>query len=51
MIQRSFEVCGIIRKNQGLLRHDDFLKRIIANVEVDSDQSDNDDMFKDLFEN
>ena len=51
MIQRSFEVCGIIRKNQGLLRHDDFLKRIMANVEVDSDQSDNDDMFKDLFEN
>ena len=51
MIQRSFEVCSIIRKNQGLLRHDNFLKRIMANVEVDSNQSDNDGMFKGLFEN
>ena len=28
-----------------------FLKRIMANVEVGSDRTDDDDMFKDLFEN
>ena len=51
MIQRSFEVCGITTTNQGLISKDNFLKRIMANVEVTIDQADDDDMFKDLFEN
>ena len=51
MIQRSFEVCGITTTKPGLICKDDFLKRIMANVEVTIDQADDDDMFKDLFEN
>ena len=51
MIQRSFKVCGITTRNSGLICNDDFLKRIMANVEVDSDQTDDDEMFKDLFQN
>ena len=52
IIQRSFEVRGITTTNPWLVCNDDFLKRIMANVEVNSDWSDDDDdMFKDLFEN
>ena len=51
MIQRSFEECGITTTNPGSARHDDFLRRILANMEVDSVRTDDDDMFKDLFEN
>ena len=51
MIQPSFEVCGITTTNPGLVSHDDFLKRILANIEVDSVRTDDYDMFKDLFEN
>ena len=51
MIQRSFEVCDITTTNPGLVSHDDFLKRILANTEVDSVRTDDYDMFKDLFEN
>ena len=50
MIQSFFEACGIITTNLGLVRNNNFLKRIMTNVEVDSDWTD-DDMFKDLFEN
>ena len=50
MIQRSFEVCGITTTNPRLVDNDDFLKRIMAGIEVDCDQTDDDDMFKDLLE-
>ena len=58
IIQRSFEACDIPTTNPGLVHNDDFLKRIIANVEVESnrtddddDDDDDDDMFKEFFEN
>ena len=37
MIQRSFEACAITATNPGLVHSDDFLKRIMANVEMVSD--------------
>ena len=37
MIQSFFEACGIITTNPGLVRNNNFLKRIMTNVEVDSD--------------
>ena len=38
--------------NPGFIGNDDvFLKRTMTNVEVDSDRSDDDHMFKYLFEN
>ena len=37
--------------NPGLFCNDDLLKIIMAHIEVDTDQADDDDMFKDLFEN
>lgn len=43
-----FEVCGITTINPGLVCNGDFLKRIMTNFKVDSDQSDDDDMFKDI---
>ena len=43
MIQCSFEVYGITKTNPGLVCNDDFLKRIMANVEVDSDRTDDED--------
>ena len=45
MVQRSFEVCGITTANPGLVYNYDFLKRIMTNDEVNSDQTDDDDMF------
>ena len=51
MVQRFLKVCGITTTNSGLFGNDDFLKRIMATVEVDCDRTDHDDMFKDLFEN
>ena len=51
MIQRSFEVGSITTTNLGLVHYDDFSIRIMANIEVDSDRSYDDDMFKDLFQN
>ena len=36
--------------NPGLVHNDDFLERI-ANVEVDSDRTDDNNMFEDSFEN
>ena len=45
MVQRSFEVCGITTTNPGLVYNYDFLKRIMTNDEVNSDQTDDDDMF------
>ena len=51
MIQLFIEVYGITTTNPGLFHNYDFLKRIMSNVEVDSDRTDGDDLFKDLFEN
>ena len=51
MIQRSFEVGSITTTNLGLVHYDDFSIRIMANIEVDSDRSYDDDMFRDLFQN
>ena len=50
-IQRSFELCGITIANSWLVPHDDFLKRVMANTEMDSNQTDDDDAFQDLPEN
>ena len=52
MTERSFEVCDITTTNPRLVSNDDFLKRIMANAEVDSDwtDDDDDDMLKGLFE-
>ena len=50
MIQRSSEVCDITTINPKLFWNDYFLKRIMANVVVDSDRTD-DDIFKDGYEN
>ena len=47
MIQLSFEECGKITTNSRLVSSDDFLERIMANVEVNSGRHD-DAMFKDL---
>ena len=44
MTEFSFEVWCITTTN------DDFLKRIMANAEVNSDWTDDDHMLKDLFE-
>ena len=46
MIQLSFEECGKTTANSRLVSSDDFLERIMANVEVDSGRDD-DAMFKD----
>ena len=43
MIQCSFEVCGKVTANPELVCNDDFLTRIMANTEVDSDRTDDDD--------
>ena len=51
MIQRSFDVCCITTTNPGQLCNDDFLKRIVVNAEVDSDLTDDYNMFKDFFKN
>ena len=37
MTERFFEVCDITTTNPGLVSNDDFLKRMMANAEVDSD--------------
>ena len=42
MVQLFIEVCWTIATNAGLVRNDDFLKRMMA--------TDHDDMFEDLFE-
>ena len=47
MIQLSFEECGKTKTNSRLVSSDDFLERIMANVEVNSGRHD-DAMFKDL---
>ena len=47
MIQLSFEECGKTTTNSSLVSSDDFLERIMANVEVNSGRDD-DAMFKDL---
>ena len=47
MIQLSFEECGKTTTNSRLVSSDDFLERIMANVEVNSGRHD-DAMFKDL---
>ena len=46
MIQLSFEERGKTTANSRLVSSDDFLERIMANVEVDSGRDD-DAMFKD----
>ena len=46
MIHRSFEVCGITIINKGLLRNDDFLNRIMTNIEAENDLTDEDDTFR-----
>ena len=51
IVQCSFEESAITATNPGLVCNDHFLKRVMANVEIDSDRIDNDDMFKELFEN
>ena len=51
MMQRSFKVCGKTTRNSGMIRNDDFLERIMANIEVDSDRTDDDEMFKDFLQN
>ena len=45
MIQRSFDACAITATNPGLVHSDDFLKRIMANVEMVSDWTDDDNIF------
>ena len=50
MIQRCFGICGISTANSGLVHNYDFLKRITAKVEVSDDHTDDDYMFKHLFE-
>ena len=51
MTERFFEVCDITTTNPGLVSNDDFLKRMMANAEVDSDwTNDDNDMLKGLFE-
>lgn len=51
MTQRSFEVCGTTTTNPWLIGNDEFLKRIMVHVERHSDQTNDDDMSQDLFEN
>ena len=48
MIQLSFEVCRVTTANPRLLCKVDFLKRIMPNVEVESNQT---GIFKEFFEN